>query len=126
MAPDRDHDGTDAGAVPGDSSPGPVARRLEDKLRAAFAPARLVLVDESRHHAGHAAATPGGETHFRLEIVARAFAGKSRLERSRMIHRVLSEELAGPVHALAITARAPGEGPGDRAAAGAPSGGRAD
>ena len=52
----------------------------------------------------------GGETHFRVYIVAEAFRGKSRLERHRMINATLVGELQNGVHALAIHASAPGEG----------------
>jgi BolA protein len=86
-----------------------VSETITEKLRAAFAPESVDVVDESQQHAGHAGHRPGGETHFRVYIVAQAFAGKSRLERHRMINTVLSAELAGGVHALAIHADAPGE-----------------
>jgi len=79
------------------------------KLTAAFAPERLDVVDESHQHVGHAGHRPGGETHFRVYIVAPAFKGKSRLERHRMVNETLSGELKGGVHALAIHASAPGE-----------------
>ncbi len=85
---------------------------LEDKLTGAFHPNSLVVVDESHLHAGHAGSRPGGETHFRVTIVASAFAGKSRLERHRLVNSALAAELADRVHALAINASAPGEGEG--------------
>jgi BolA protein len=68
------------------------------------------VVDESHLHAGHAGHRPGGETHFRVYIVAEAFRGKSRLERHRMINDTLLGELQGGVHALAIHALSPDEG----------------
>jgi BolA protein len=80
------------------------------KLTAAFAPASLTVLDESHQHEGHAGHRPGGETHFRIYIVADAFAGKTRLARHRMINATLAHELAGGVHALAIHAAAPDEG----------------
>jgi len=83
---------------------------ITQKLIAAFAPESLNVVDESDQHAGHAGHRPGGETHFRLYIVAEAFRGKSRIERHRMINSSLAAELAGGIHALAIHAKAPGEG----------------
>ena len=82
---------------------------ITEKLNSAFAPTRLEVVDESHHHVGHAGHRPGGETHFRIYIVANAFKGKGRLERHRMVNQILSNELAGGVHALAIHASAPGE-----------------
>ena len=85
---------------------------LTEKLTAAFTPARLDVIDESHQHAGHAGHRPGGETHFRVTIVAEAFRGKSRLERHRMVNETLAGELEGGVHALAIHASAPGDGGG--------------
>jgi BolA protein len=79
------------------------------KLTARFAPQSLRVEDESHQHAGHAGHRPGGETHYRVHIVAEAFKGKSRIERHRMINDALSAELGGGVHALAINAKAPGE-----------------
>jgi len=81
-----------------------VADSITTKLTAAFRPQRLQVIDESHHHAGHAGARPGGETHFAVVIVADAFAGKSRVERQRLIYAALAEELAGPVHALSLKA----------------------
>jgi BolA family transcriptional regulator, general stress-responsive regulator len=83
---------------------------IREKLAKAFTPASVEVVDESHQHAGHAGHRPGGETHFRVYIVAEAFRGKSRLERHRMINDTLVGELEGGVHALAIHASAPGEG----------------
>jgi BolA family transcriptional regulator, general stress-responsive regulator len=82
---------------------------ITEKLRKAFAPEDVRVEDESHRHEGHAGHRPGGETHFRVYIVAQAFRGKSRLERHRMINTALANELAGGVHALAIHASAPGE-----------------
>jgi BolA protein len=82
---------------------------ITEKLRKAFAPEDVRVEDESHRHEGHAGHRPGGETHFRVYIVAQAFRGKNRLERHRMINVALASELAGGVHALAIHATAPGE-----------------
>jgi BolA protein len=82
---------------------------MTEKLTAAFAPADLAIEDESHRHEGHAGHRPGGQTHFRVTIVAEAFRGKSRVERHRMINEALAAELQGGVHALAIHAKAPGE-----------------
>jgi BolA protein len=80
-----------------------------NKLREAFLPESLDVADESHLHEGHAGHRPGGETHFRVYIVSRAFQGKSRVERHRMINATLAAELSGSVHALAISAKAPAE-----------------
>lgn len=82
---------------------------IAEKLTKAFAPDRLAVIDESDRHEGHAGWREGGESHFRIRIVAAAFAGKSRLERHRLINHALADELAGGLHALAIEAAAPEE-----------------
>ena len=82
---------------------------IAEKLAKAFAPTCLEVTDESHLHEGHAGHRPGGESHFRVYIVASTFEGKSRIERHRMINETLMGELKGSVHALAIRAVAPGE-----------------
>ncbi len=86
--------------------------RIESKLRQTFAPELLEVIDESDQHHGHAGWREGGETHFRVNMVAEAMAGKSRVERQRAVNRCLSEELATTVHALAMDLRAPDDAPG--------------
>jgi BolA family transcriptional regulator, general stress-responsive regulator len=88
---------------------GDVADVMRKKLSVAFSPDRLEVEDDSARHHGHAGARPGGETHFNVVIMALAFKGMSRVERQRAVHAALSEELAGPVHALSVRALAPGD-----------------
>ena len=89
------------------------AMRAEDsitqKLRQAFAPVALEVVNDSHRHAGHAGSPGSGESHFSIEVVSDRFAGKSRVERHRMVNEVLAEELKGRIHALAIKALTPAE-----------------
>jgi BolA family transcriptional regulator, general stress-responsive regulator len=82
---------------------------IREKLMEAFTPEALDVVNESHHHAGHAGSPGTGESHFAIKVVSDAFAGKSRLERHRMVNAVLADELAGKIHALAITALSPEE-----------------
>ena len=86
-----------------------VSESIHQKLTKALAPERLDVRDESHLHAGHAGAPEGGESHFRLLIVSSAFEGLSRVARQRLVNGVLSEELAGPVHALAMKTLTPAE-----------------
>ena len=84
-----------------------VEATIRTKLSAAFQPAALEIVNESHLHHGHHGSPGTGESHYRVHIVAKAFAGKSRIERHRLVNEVLKDELAGPIHALAIKAEAP-------------------
>ena len=88
---------------------GPIGQKMEKLLKEAFAPQHLEVRDESHRHAGHAGAHPQGESHFRIIIVADAFAGQPLVQRHRMVNEALGDLLRERVHALAITARAPDE-----------------
>ena len=89
------------------------AARIRERL-AALEPLALELVDESAQHEGHAGARPGGNTHWRLTIVSPRFAGKPTVARHRMVYQALGELMQDPIHALAITARAPEETKGNQ------------
>lgn len=87
-----------------------MAERIKTRLEADLAPLSLAVIDESHQHQGHGGWREGGETHFRVRIVSEAFTGRSRLDRHRLVNAALARELADRVHALAIEAKAPGEG----------------
>ncbi len=89
-----------------------MAARIRAKLDAALTPERLEIIDESARHAGHAGARPGGETHFRVEIVSAAFAGERQLARQRRVYAILKDELEDSVHALSLSTLTPGEAAG--------------
>lgn len=80
---------------------------LRQRLTAALTPQTLRIEDESQRHTGHAGAKEGG--HYKLVIVAEAFAGKNTVARHRLIYDIANELMHGKIHALAIHARAPGE-----------------
>lgn len=86
-----------------------VEASIREKLIEALRPERLDVVNESHLHAGHRNSPGTGESHFRVLVVSPLFAGKSRVERHRMVNEALAAELKGKVHALAIKAYAPGE-----------------
>lgn len=90
-------------------STGPVASEMLRRLSQALSPARIELIDQSEEHRGHGGYNPAGESHFALEIESRAFAGKSRVERQRMVYAALGDLMRERVHALTIRARTPGE-----------------
>jgi BolA protein len=87
---------------------GPVASEMLERL-AALSPSRIDLVDDSEAHRGHGGYNPAGESHFTLTIQSPAFAGKSRVERQRMVYAALGDLMKERVHALSIRASAPGE-----------------
>lgn len=89
---------------------GEVSEAIRRKLESGLSPSHLEIEDESHRHAGHAGARPGGESHFRVTVESASFEGLRPVERQRLVHRLLAEELSGPVHALSLTLRAPPAG----------------
>lgn len=81
-----------------------VENTIREKLTEAFQPSRLEIENESHLHQGHHGSPNTGSSHFRVLLAAESFEGVSRVERQRKIYAVLADELAGPVHALALTA----------------------
>lgn len=86
-----------------------IADEIDQILRAAFAPSRLAVINDSARHHGHSGDDGSGASHFSIEIESAAFAGVSRLERQRMVNRALGDIPGQRVHALAVKAKAPGE-----------------
>lgn len=87
----------------------PVADRITARLNEMLSPTRLRVTNDSAKHRGHAGDDGSGETHFTVEVESPRFAGLTRVARQRLVNRALADLLAGPIHALAIRATAPGE-----------------
>lgn len=73
---------------------------LEERLRTALAPERLEIADDSAAHAGHAGAREGG--HFTVRVVSTAFAGKTLIQRHRLVHAAVADLMRREIHALSI------------------------
>ncbi|MSO91243.1 MAG: BolA family transcriptional regulator [Acetobacteraceae bacterium] len=85
------------------------AQRIEAILWQGFTPSLLRVTDDSAHHAGHAGARPGGETHYTVLAVATAFRGLSRVARHRAVNTALMTEFTTGLHALTLVLRTPEE-----------------
>jgi BolA protein len=92
-----------------DAAPMAAEDMIRERLMVALEPIRLDVINESHLHAGHRSSPGTGESHFRVLVVSPMFAGKSRVERHRLVNETLADLLKGKVHALAIKAHAPGE-----------------
>jgi len=90
-------------------APMKVAEVIRRTLTDALSPERLEIMDDSHLHAGHAGARPEGETHFTVEIVSASFAGRSRVERQRLVYTALADLLRERIHALALRTFTPDE-----------------
>lgn len=83
--------------------------RIRQALEARFQPAFLEITDDSARHAGHAGASPGGESHYSVHMVSAGFSGMNRLARSRAVHEALAEEFLTGLHALGLRLQSPEE-----------------
>lgn len=79
-----------------------VTQEIHDRLRTAFQPRELEVVDDSERHRGHAGYQEGGESHFGVKIRAEGFAGMSRVARHRAVHEALGKALVRRIHALSL------------------------
>lgn len=82
-----------------------VQQKIETRLRDAFSPVYLTVENESHMHN----VPPGSESHFKVTLVSEAFEGERPVRRHQAVYGVLSEEMAGPVHALALHTYTPEE-----------------
>ncbi len=83
-------------------------QHIADCLSAAFSPDDLLIKDQSHLHAGHAGAKDG-KGHFDVRIVSNAFAGKSLIQRHRLVYDALGDLMETEIHALKIQAKTPDE-----------------
>jgi BolA protein len=93
-----------------DTATQPLAQIITACLTAALDPTHLVVTNDSHHHAGHMGDDGTGESHFTVEVVSSAFTSLSRVARQRLVNQALADLLKTRIHALAIRARAPGDG----------------
>lgn len=84
-----------------------IQSEIEARLKEAFAPSKLEVVNDSAKHHGHAGDDGSGESHFTVVIESAAFAGVSRLQRQRQVIAALGDIVGERVHAVAIKASAP-------------------
>lgn len=84
------------------------AEKIQAMLEQAFTAARVIVRDDSARHAGHPGARDGAG-HFLVHIESQEFAGRSRLERHRLVYKALAEMLPREIHALNIVAVSPDE-----------------
>ena len=82
-----------------------LAETIEQKLNAAFAPQHIEVECESHMHNVPA----GSEMHFRVVLVSEAFSSVRKVQRHQKVYAALAEEMAGPIHALALHTYSPDE-----------------
>jgi BolA protein len=84
------------------------ATRITASLSERFAPAEVSVTDDSARTPAIPRAA-GGETHYSVRIVSPAFAGQSRVARSRAAHEALAAEFETGLHALSLRLLTPEE-----------------
>ena len=85
--------------------------RIEEKLTKALDPIAMTVDDESHLHQGHSGAHSDGEgqTHFKVRIVSKKFSGQSRIDRQRLVYKILALEMQERIHALSLLTFSPDE-----------------
>ena len=79
-----------------------IKERIESKLLTYLKPSKLLVIDESEDHIGHSGYVQGGETHFKVFLRSKKLKGKTRIEKQRLIYKLLELELKERVHALSL------------------------
>ena len=92
------------------------AERIETQLRAALSPDVLEVENESKNHN----VPKGSETHFKVVVVSRAFAGLTRVARHQLVYQALADEMKKGLHALSIVSKSPDEWAKDAAVPASP------
>ena len=77
------------------------ADKIYEKLKNAFSPQVLEVINESEQHLGHSGYSDG-QSHFRVKMITSEFMGKSRIARHRAVHAALGAELVAEIHALSL------------------------
>ena len=84
---------------------GEIKTLLEDKLQKGLEPVLLEIIDESaQHHLPEKR-----ESHFRVLIVSDKFEGLSLIKRHQWVHRLVSEQIKGKIHAFSQQTLTPEE-----------------
>ena len=86
-----------------------VEATIREKLTRELHPESLTIINESHKHSGHAGSPGTGESHFNVTVVSQSFLGLHKVARFRKVHKILKEELDGPVHALSLELKTPDE-----------------
>lgn len=76
-------------------------RIIESRLRTAFQPEKLLVVDESDQHRGHVAHTAGSR-HFAIVIQSSQLRELSQVAAHRQIYALFQDLMPHPLHALRI------------------------
>ena len=74
----------------------PTAAELKQRIEAAIPGSSAEVEDYT-----------GGGDHFRAEVTAAAFQGRTRIEQHRLVYEVFGEEIGGAIHALSLSTHPP-------------------
>ena len=83
---------------------------IDKNLREQLDANHVEIIDESHLHRGHKAAGGGG--HYSIKVVSPKFENMNVMERIRLVHRALDEEMTGTpklIHALQVKTFTPSE-----------------
>lgn len=78
---------------------------LQRRIIEAFAPEFVAVENESHMHSSGR----GADSHFKLVIVSKDFAGLRKVQRHQKLYQLFAEDLANGIHALALHLYTPEE-----------------
>lgn len=76
--------------------------RIEQIIKEHLNPSYLEVIDDSKSHQGHHDAPKSGESHYNVIIISKYFIGKNRIEKERMVYKILDKEFKTGLHALSL------------------------
>ncbi len=82
--------------------PGQRKKRIEKIINDNLNPIFLDVIDDSKSHQGHFQAPELGESHYNVTIISKFFSGMNRLEKERIVYKLLNEEFSNGLHALSL------------------------
>ncbi len=80
-----------------------VQAEIEKRLMQALNPIKFLVIDDSKKHKGHLESSAAEGTHFRIQIVSALFNSVSRIERHKIVYKILDDLLKNQIHALSLT-----------------------
>lgn len=82
-----------------------VQAEIETRLADALPLQHLEVINESHQHN----VPPGSESHFKVVLVSEEFAPLREVARHQQVYKILADELANKIHALALHTYTPVE-----------------
>ena len=75
-----------------------IDKKINDNLNPSF----FKIINFSDQHKNHYAGDNKDTSHIKIIIVSESFDGYSRIERERIVHNILKEEISTEIHSIRL------------------------